>query len=539
MKQLKCLLAILLIVCLVVCLFAACAKTEPSGTETPAQTNTDSEPAKPDTSNNTEPVKPDEPAKTDEPVEDEEPEEPVDLEMYFFDLRMIGADHGPRIQAKLNEYLGENYGVNVNIHYFVIGEWITKVQLAIGSGERVDLMQLGAGSDVVTMHQKNMLVDISPYVEENCPEALELMEKYLEVYRMDGGLYGFPTFRGYVTNQYIIMRKDILEELGMVELAENMSCWTEFEQIMQAVKDNYTESTGLWALSKNSGNSTTPAGLWNGDNFSDEYTWDVLLDSVSMILTDDDGHVSWVLDDPRYTEKLERVATWADKGYIWPDSALVDIHGDELMKQGISFSMMDRSEYGIEAVKSNNCGHEVICVKYEDGLIVTDSLTGWGCGVPITAEEPEAACRMINALYTDKYVMDTLIRGIEGEDYTVVNGEVVYTEDPHYYEADFLIGNNLLLYPLEGQGADYFDQIKKINDAAKLGTYMGFAPDRSELELVIGSISAVNDQYSRSLTTGGYTPEIFAEYKAKLEDAGVHEYLDEMQRQLTAFLESK
>ena len=531
MRQVKVLLASLLVLSLIVCMFAACAKqAEPTGEPQTTQTT----PSTPSTQ-----TPADEPADEPEAPPADEPLEIDDIIMYYFDLRMIGADQGPRIVDAINEYIGPKYGLNVSIDYFVIGEWLTKVQLAIGSGERVDLMQLGAGSDVVTLQSKGMLMDISEYVDEYAPEALELMDKYMDSYRMNGGLYGFPTFRGYVTNQYIIMRKDILEELGMVELAENMSSWSEYEQILQAVHDNYTDSQNLWAVSKNSGFSCVPNGLWNGDKFSDSYTWDTLLDATSQVLTDDQGNVSWVMDDPRHEEKYARVATWAEKGYIWPDSSLVDTHGDELMKQGISFSMLDRSEYGIEAVKGNNCGHEVICPKYQDGLIVTDSLTGWGCGVPTTAEEPEAACKMINVLYTDAYVMNLLTRGIEGEDYTLVDGEVVYGDEPHYYEADFLIGNNTLLYPLQGQGADYFEQIKKINDEAQLGTYMGFTLDRSNLDLIIGNLTAVNDQYSKTLGTGGYTPELYAEYKSKLLDAGVQDYLADIQNQLTAFLASR
>ncbi|MBO6055333.1 MAG: DUF3502 domain-containing protein, partial [Oscillospiraceae bacterium] len=101
---------------------------------------------------------------------------------------------------------------------------------------------------------------------------------------------------------------------------------------------------------------------------------------------------------------------------------------------------------------------------------------------------------------------------------------------------DFILGNNTLLVPLEGQGADYFDQIKKINDEAHISEYLGFAVNTAPLVDLSANLSAVNDQYTADLFTGGYTPELFAEYKSKLETAGVQDYLAEIQNQLSAWM---
>ena len=65
---------------------------------------------------------------------------------------------------------------------------------------------------------------------------------------------------------------------------------------------------------------------------------------------------------------------------------------------------------------------------------------------------------------------------------------------------------------------------------------MGFALDRTELQDLIAGITAINDQYTPDLYTGNYTPELFANYKAALENAGVHDYLDAIQNQLNAWL---
>jgi putative aldouronate transport system substrate-binding protein len=365
------------------------------------------------------------------------------------------------------------------------------------------------------------------------------MAPYLDAYRYNGRLYGVPTLRGYVTNQYIIMRKDILEELNLVEKAENLDSWSGFEEIMQAVTDAY-KGTGLFAVGNATANSygiPSGGGFIAYDKFADTYIYDGCGNAYAK--SDNEGHLSWVMEDPQVEKNYQRAKTWLDNGWGRPDTALDQTHGDELMKQNIQFSTIQASEYGVEAVKSANCGYPLVAAMHAPGMIMTSTLTSWGIGVASTADEPEGACKMINILYTDEYVMNLITRGQEDVDYRLVDGECVYDlkeTGSYYYEADFLIGNNLLTHPVEGQGADYFKEIKAINDAADISPYLGFVFDNGELSQYIANITAVGDQYSADMGGGNYTPEMYAEEKAKYEAAGVHEYLDELQKQLDAWM---
>ncbi len=255
-----------------------------------------------------------------------------------------------------------------------------------------------------------------------------------------------------------------------------------------------------------------------------------------MVYTDDDGNVSLLQATAGYETEVKMMRQWMDNGWVYPDSGLTDVHGDELLKQGVAFSSIQESEHGVDVVKSNACGYEVICAKYYDGMIRTSTLSTWGIAVPITSEEPEAAVRVINLLYTDAELMNLLIWGVEGTDYELVGGEVVQPESGYYYEADFLLGNNMLLHPLQGNGSDFYDEVKKIIDAAAISPYLGFALNTTDLDLVISQLSAVREQYRAPMQCGSYTPELYAEYLTKLEAAGVQEYLDAVQTQLSAWL---
>ena len=545
MKKFKAILALLLVTALVLALFAACAKTE--NTNTTPSTSTEDKPAetKPEETKPAE-TKPEE-TKPEEPEpEDNQPEEPeskffeegeiVDIKMIMFDLRMTALDHGERIAKAVSAYTEETYGLHVDIDFYTIGDWMSKVMVALAGGERVDFMPYLFATSVANMYAQNMAMPLDDLVNEYAPEALELMKDYVDAYRIGGTLYGFPVLKNWVGNGYIVMRKDILEEIGMLEKAQNIDSFATYEEILAAVHDKYTAETGMYAVAKEAARTVGPSYLWNGDKFSDIVMYESVGDGTGMAMVLDDGEdkVRFLLDDPRLEEKMVRIKGWRDNGWVWPDCALTDTHGDELMKQGVSFSEFTGSEIGVEVTKGANIGKEVICPKYYNGPITTSGVQTWGCGIPVTAEEPEAGAFFMNCLFTDPILMNLMVWGVEGEDYDIVDDQVK-TRDGMYYEADFFIGNNLLLKPIYGNGVDHYEKVAQDIADAPLSHYMGFALDRRDLEDLIAGITAINDQYSPDLYTGNYTPETFAAYKTALENAQVYDYLDAIQSQLDAW----
>lgn len=523
MNKGKAILAFLLIFALFATMFAACSKSD--GSQTPAPDQSGNTPSTPDANTGK------------ETPSDAHDEEVVEVNFFLLD-ELMKAEYSDHMLELLNAYLEENYHLRVNLSQFDTASWVAKVQLAISGGEPVDLMTLCVRNGLQVMYSANMLMDITDYAAEYAPQTLEVMADYIDSYKFGGRLYGIPTNRPLCTNRYIVMRKDVLDDLGLTDKARNMSSWSEYEEIMQAVTDNYT-GTGMYALTRGNGYSTLPDYLFSGDSWDTIELYDTLGDQFFQIYADNDGHVSWILDDPRYESKLQMVAVWAEKGFIWPDSAFADDQGHDLMKSKISFSYLVPSEYGVETAKGKQSDCEVICPMYAGAIIATSGLAAWGVGVPVTAQEPEAACRLLDVLYTDEYVMNLLVRGVKDEDYTLdSDGCVVYpTGDTAYYrQMDWLVGNNLLLTPMSGNGADYYEVCQRLNEEAMKSPYLGFVFDTADLDLVVSQVSAVYNTFYPDLFTGSYTPDRYQEYKDKLTAAGIDEYVGAYQAQLDAWM---
>ena len=535
MKHLKRMLAVLLVACLVLALFAACSKTvEPSNTESPANT----------TPNNTE--KPAaEPEKTPEqkPSESsestpEEPEEPTEVIFWISDVYAHGADHLDRLTAAMNA-ITEPYGVTVKPNYKNIGEWISTVQTSLIGGERVDLMCYSAGSGVTTMVMRNMAMDMTDYMNEYAPETVELMADFLAADTYNGRIYGVPTLRSYVTNGYFCFNQDMLDQAGVTELARNMSTWSEFEQVLGALYE-VGSADGCYPFSGSLGAVLAGTGYYiHGDKFSDVEVVDTLGANAGVVYTDPNGHVSLAQAKEEYKQACLKAREWLEKGWLHPDGVYDgQWRADDAIFNKVAASELCASELGVDATKTMRYGVPALCVKLYTGTIKTATLTAWGIGIPITCEEPEAACKLINLLYTNEDLMHLMVNGVEGEDYDLVDG-VAQQKDGMYSNGNFILGNNLLAIPLVGNPVDMYDQIKAENDAAVRSPYLGFTLDNTELELLTSQLNTVTDQYSCFMSCGAYTDADYDEYLSKLEAAGVQEYLDAVQAQLDAWLASK
>ena len=528
MKKKRAILSLFLVACLLLMLFAACGNQEPAADQSGNQGGGQSGNQGGAQGGN----------QNGEIYDPGADEDPIDLVWQFYDLRMTASDYGDPVWDAVNELLLEKINVQVEIIPVIAADYNNQFNMMVAGGEQLDLVGLTGRLRLADLYANNQVMDITDYLTEYAPDAYALVKDYVGALSYEGRIYGVPTLRNFCTNGYICMRKDILDELGMTEFAQNMTTWSEFEQILAAVTEKYA-GTGLYGITKGAQwtiITSESAKLYNGDNFADTIVFDSLGDSLGVILTDNDGHVSNLQATENYETEISMMREWYDKGWVYPDSGLVDTHGDELIKQGVAFATIQESEYGVETVKGAATGYELVCTKYYDGLLKTSTLNGWGMAVPITAEEPEAACKVLNLLYTDSELMNLLIWGIEGRDYTLQDDQIVSAENNYYYEADFLIGNNMLLTPLYGNGADFYEKVSEFNANAELSPYLGFALNTADLDLIISQISAVRDQYRAPMQCGSYTPEGYQDYLNKLAAAGIDEYVAAFQTQLDAFL---
>lgn len=522
----KNLLALLLVLCMIVTVFAACSNEEPA----------------PDAGNqggnqggNA--------GGGDEGGDEGDEDEIVTVRFWWQDNGNIGSSSGtPAVEEAVNAITEAEIGVHVEFVWVASTDYATQISLAIANNEVVDVLTCTpqAAGSFLTFYSNGILGDMTPYIDEYAAETKALFgPELLNATTIDGKLYGLSTYRILNSNFYIAFRKDVLEHIGMYDAAQNMTGWADYEAIMQAIIDSDLNMYGTGHGDKTLfGDRGT---FFCGEKFTDCYTYDIIGDSLGMIWTDQKGNVEVAMDRPEAEEMCAMAARWMDAGYVYPDTAYSQDGTEVLCGQGVYGSFVIQSEFGVDVNKSQTVGKEMTCPQIVPGMLSTTLCQKFSLALGSTSAEPEAAMKFVNMIYTDARVISLLIYGIEGVNYEMVDGEACYIGDADastsgYHGMSFSLGNQFLLAPWKGEGKDFrVGAMENFQNCTK-SAYLGLSVSVTDKDDLVAAIYAVSEEYWPQVSSGYYTPALMAEFREKLDAAGIDDYVALYQNAVTEFL---
>jgi len=444
------------------------------------------------------------------------------------------------VEDQINRICEENLGIHVHMTWVTAASYGTQLALAIANKETVDVAvyQFYGVNSFVTQFSNGQMTPLNDLLDAHGKDLKEMFGDILKGSTVDGKVYGIPTYRVLNTNMYWCVRKDDLQEAGVLEAAENVQTWADMEAVFEALKglnkpNNYPLGGNKYITH---GNGYVVGGMGSDNIYDSTWAFDNLGDTLGFIWSDQDGNVDNVFTHPGSVESFKRHADWLEKGYIFPESAYTDESAEVLLAQDVFTSYFVTSEYGVETTKTQQVGTEMLCLNMSareghQGLLGTDGARRLGCYIPVTSGEPELAMKFINFMYTSKELMNTLIWGVEGETYVVNDkGEACYPEGTDtttcgYHSYDFMLGNAFLDLPWEGQGSDFRERALENFKAAPLSRYMGLSADTSNAAAIVAALSAVREEFRGQIDCGYYTDALFDEFVKKTDAAGFQEYL--------------
>lgn len=445
-----------------------------------------------------------------------------------------------RVVDAANAITEKNCGVHADITFYSFGDYMAQIGLLMAAGEPVDVVGLSFGpASFTSLTSAGQLMDITDLLQAEGKETYDMMADYIMADSINGRIFAVPPYRNYSSSLYIIMRTDILEELGLLEKAQNMKSWSEYEEIMAEVG----EKTSLSPVCAGSNQviMTTVGDIFSEDAFADTIQFDNLGDSLRLI-DNEDGHITLLPLNENKKKEYTMVKKWYDNGWINKDSIVnTNDSQDTLMKNGIVFSSIQVSEIGVETSKQQLVNYPVTCVEIVKDMLTSTSVNKFGCGIPIKSDDPEAAMRWINEFYTNPDMENLLTFGVEGYDYVVKDGEAVYPDGVDatsvgFHNSDFVVGNYFNCLPWEGSGADFRERSFANLKEAEISPYLGFAVDQSELANTMSALNAIDDEFRGQLCGGMWTEEIYDRYLSQLNAAEVDNYLKTYEDQLSAWV---
>ena len=491
----------------------------------------------------------------DAPAGDATTGEPSEVSVDWDDMaeiRVLYPSLGPipsglqEVEDAINEITEKKINTHVKLEMVEVGNSAQQVGLIMSASEPIDLMlSLPSGpASFTALKAQNQLSDITELLDEYGTDIKDILGEKLKGTSVDKKVYAVTGNRTYVISTYIMMRTDVLEDLGLLEKARNMTTLAEYDEILSEVKKS--EKWGHLAGIVSSDGQGTVLGIEPGflgeNNFSDMDFYDSLGDTGSLVFVDGDGNdttVKGLFGSDEYANVYEIMRDWNEKGYIYSDILTNNEMAEQLVKSNVAFSYIGNCEAGVETLKSTDCGMPMTCVKLKSYPIRTGSLTKFVWTVPGSAKEPEAAVAFLNLMFTDADISNLLSWGIEGRDYVIVDGQAAYpdgVETAPYHTSDFLFGNQFLTLPWQGDGAEFRKECEAIEKSATMSPYLGFTADTTSVTNEIATLTNVIMEYRGQIGSGSASPDVYSQFLEKLDTCGIDKVIAVYQEQLNQWL---
>lgn len=550
-KRTICLLLAMIMVLSIV--LAGCSKTAetPAADETPATT----EPA--ETTDNTE--TPEAPEETAEPA----------LEQKTIQLMITGAGkqaNSDKVWAAFNEQL-QQYVPITTVEFIDVPfeEYSEKFSQVLASGEGVDLAWTGWLINKPQNIADGNLMPLDDLLAEYGQGIVDVLgENVVEIHRNadDGKLYYLPSWQGLVGD-----RRGWLVVTEIAELAGDT--WIEdTEAALNKWRNNYSgiedfqavldQATKYLAAAKEAGK------LGAGINTGRVFGWSMYNGTrsnpgvggseIGIPFEDNTFTVIDGVASEHYKLYAKTMADWYKEGYIRSDIMSVDTSTLTLPKNGeitdttYVFSCDPYLTEADQDAATADAGMDMTYLPIEENAsLILGGDTSYA--IPYCADEPERAMMVLNAIYTQPDLYNTLIYGIEGEDYTKnADGTITTsyvgaspTADDSYGIQRWIIGSCKNALINNGTDPNYYADLEALEETARVNPFLNFTFDRTNVEGICASILNVYYEYGPQLdngVAGDNWEELYNSYMSARKDAGIEELVTEFQNQLNAYIEA-
>ena len=550
-KRTICLLLAMIMVLSIV--LAGCSKTAetPAADETPATT----EPA--ETTDNTE--TPEAPEETAEPA----------LEQKTIQLMITGSGkqaNSDKVWAAFNEQL-QQYVPNTTVEFIDVSfdEYSEKFSQVLASGEGVDLAWTGWLINKPQNIADGNLMPLDDLLAEYGQGIVDILgENVVEIHRnADGNIYYLPSWQGLCGE-----RRGWLVVTEIAELAGDT--WIEdTEAALNKWRNNYSEGTEAFQAVLDQATKYLAAAkeagkLGAGINTGRVFGWSMYNGTrsnpgvggseIGIPFEDNTFTVIDGVASEHYKLYAKTMADWYKEGYIRSDIMSVDTSTLTTPKNGEitdTTYVFSCDPYLTEADQEAAIADAGMDMTYlpieENAYLILGGDTSYA--IPYCADEPERAMMVLNAIYSQPDLYNTLIYGIEGEDYTKnADGTITTsyvgaspTADDSYGIQRWIIGSCKNALINNGTDPNYYADLEALEATAQVNPFLNFTFDRTNVEGICASILNVYYEYGPQLdngVAGDNWEELYNNYMAARKDAGIEELVTEFQNQLNAYIEA-
>ncbi|MBQ9251192.1 MAG: extracellular solute-binding protein [Clostridia bacterium] len=451
------------------------------------------------------------------------------------------------VEEAINAYIEPLIGATVTFHIIGWDDWTDKAVNALQSGEKMDLIFTADWREYGIEVSGGLLQPLDDLLEEYGQGIKEtLPQTFLDGVKVNGVLYGIPTNKELCVPEGYLVNVTAAKEIGWdvqfddptIKTVEDLEPW------LAAYKEKYPNkypylmdgAAGRW-----------PDEPWVADwaSLDDNYL-------AMKMAADENGEfdetIYSIFETPEQEAHIRTMYKYGQAGYIDPDAALTSFDYNGTFGRG-DFLVMTAPLKGnnIKATEMYEANHtvdfEYTEITTQPKYVITVHAGGSMFGIPVTSQNPAAAMKYLNLMHSDKELVNLMLFGVEGVNYTKVNDEQVeISSDANWYGVHggaWTVGNTLLQYVTTAEDPQKNALLQSYADDAVATASLGFRFTKDPVADQIAAVAQVIKEYAEPLMCGQVDPDNASAgieaLKAALKDAGVDEVKAEVQAQYDAW----
>lgn len=461
---------------------------------------------------------------------DNDSEEPYEATLLYI-VANDAATGIDAVEEAFNALTMEELNIKVDLLPMSISTYNQQLQLLLSGGEKLDLFPLNANR-ASSFIDSGYLVDLNDYLDQ-APETVEMLGMDdIMCCSMNDFIWGFPIMAERAHPTGFIMREDILKEVGYK--IEDIQSFDDLTEVYAKVHEAHPEMTVL------------------GGNYTSTLPWlnnsvDPLGDRFGVL--DNYGESTEVVnyyETEEFKTCVEQMHEWYEAGYVSKDLATCTENNISLMRAGNMFSFSNNVKPDTEQETENSTGMDVAVWQYNDDFLSTWGTSTFGFCVASNSENPAKAVELYNFIANSREANDLLNWGVEGadwieaEDGSATFPEGVTLENVAYHQGyGWCMPNQQVAHVWNGTDPDVFDAYTEVTENAKRSPVYGFAFDSREVANEIAALTAVQEEFVYTISSGSVDPEAeISRFNEALYEAGLQDVMDEKQKQIDAWLEA-
>ena len=448
----------------------------------------------------------------------------------------ISAEAEERVEQELESFF-EDKNLAIDLCFMEKDNYTEQVTQMLQTEQTWDILFLNQELNQVMRNEtRKFFAPITDLLDTEYQQMYDLIPEYAwDVMTVNKEIYAIPNKHCWACQEGYYVEPAYLKAYGKGMKADSVAKFGQIGDFLKQV--TYKEDcVGTYI----------PQDQWEKELHSHGFYFSGGLETLGVVREIRGNYiVENMFETPEFEAYCYRMRNWQKDGYIREDSVIRDVN------EAVISQEKEKGLFALEPIDDIALGmeeeHSLAALPTSEIIVSSNKVAEYATAFNVNSEYLPEAMAVVETIYHDKTIYNTILYGIEGKHFEKINDRQIRKIADSGYGPDdagavdaTVLGNQYLSYLMGDSAYDQWETLEEWEENARVPENMGFFFRTTNVLDDIRNVSAILDSDLRLLETGSVDVDLFLpEFRGKLREAGADRIIAEYQVQLTRWINNK